>query len=294
MVPRRPTTLLPRAAPSCCVRALMADYIYEDVSTELSEIEHHYGKQAHLARDPYLLTLLAQLCSPETVQPDINRLVRELYALLTARVIAVEFPRRRVEMPTRMIASTPRGVYVGQTIEPQTRAVVVDVARAGTLPSLVVYEALNHVLDPRGVRQDHVVMSRTTDQETGRVTGVTMTGSKVAGDAAGAILIVPDPMGATGGSICAAVDLYKGRGMQPPGRVILVNLIVTPQYLKRVFSTHPEAVVYAVRLDRGMSTPEVLKSPPGLRWDEENGLNELQYIVPGGGGFGEIMNNAYV
>jgi uracil phosphoribosyltransferase len=272
----------------------MADYIYEDVTTELAEIEHRYGKQAHLLRDPYLLTLLARLCSPETVQPDINRLVRELYIQLTARVVAAEFPSRRVEMPTRMIASTPRGVYVGQTVEPRTRAVVVDVARAGTLPALVVYEALNHVLDPRGVRQDHVVMSRTTDQETGRVTGVTMTGSKVAGDAAGAMLLIPDPMGATGGSICAAVDLYKARGMQPPSKVILMNLIVTPQYLKKVTTTHPEAAIYAVRLDRGMSSPEVLRTVPGERWDEENGLNELQYIVPGGGGFGEIMNNAYV
>jgi uracil phosphoribosyltransferase len=272
----------------------MADHIYENVSPNRPEIEHRYGLQAHLLQDPYLLTLLARLCSPETVQPDINRLVRELYTLLVARVVAAEFPRRRVEMQTRMIASTPRGVYVGQVIESRTRAVVVDVARAGTLPALVVYETLNHILDPRGVRQDHVVMSRTTDEETGRVTGVTMTGSKVAGDAAGAMLIIPDPMGATGGSISAAVQLYKQKGMQPPSKVLLLNLIVTPQYLKKVFSTHPEAVVYAVRLDRGMSTPEVLKTVPGERWDEENGLNELQYIVPGGGGFGEIMNNAYV
>jgi uracil phosphoribosyltransferase len=272
----------------------MADFIYENVSTARPEIEHRYGPQAHLLQDPFLLTLLARLCSPDTVQPEINRLVRELYTLLVARVVAAEFPRRRVEMQTRMIASTPRGVYVGQVIESRTRAVVVDVARAGTLPALVVYETLNHVLDPRGVRQDHVVMSRTTDEETGRVTGVTMTGSKVAGDAAGAMLIIPDPMGATGGSISAAVQLYKQKAMQPPSKVLLLNLIVTPQYLKKVLTTHPEAIVYAVRLDRGMSSPEVLRAIPGERWDEENGLNDLQYIVPGGGGFGEIMNNAYV
>jgi uracil phosphoribosyltransferase len=71
-------------------------------------------------------------------------------------------------------------------------------------------------------------------------------------------------------------------------------LIVTPQYLKQVRTRHPNAIVYAVRLDRGLSPPEVLKAKPGERWDEENGLNELQYIVPGGGGFGELMNNAYV
>ena len=161
------------------------------------------------------------------------------------------------------------------------------------LPAMVVYDVLNHVLEPAGVRQDHLVMSRTTDEETGQVTGVTMSMNKVAGDAAGAILIVPDPMGATGGSISAAVDVYKAEGMEPPSKVLLLNLIVTPQYLKKVTTTHPDAEVYAVRLDRGMSPPDVLQTRPGERWDDENGLNDVQYIVPGGGGFGELMNNAY-
>lgn len=272
----------------------MADRIYEEVPGKLDELEHRYGPNVHLLRDPFLLTLLARLCSPETVQPDVNRLVRELYGLLTARVVSSMFPRRRVEIPTRMIATTPHGVYVGQVVEPATRAVVVDVARAGILPSMVVYETLNHFLDARGVRQDHVVMSRNTDEATGAVTGVTMSSSKVAGDAAGAILIVPDPMGATGSSICAAVDLYKQKGMLPPRKILLMNLIVTPQYLKRVTSTHPEAQIFAVRLDRGLSAPEVLQTIPGERWDEENGLDDHDYIVPGGGGFGELMNNAYV
>ena len=271
----------------------MADQLYEDIQASFPELSHQYGENIHLARDPYLLTLLAKLCSPQTVQPEFNRLIRELYNNMTSRVVAAEFPRRRVEMPTRMISTTPHGVYVGEVIEPATRAVVVDVARAGILPSMVVYETLNHVVDPGGVRQDHVVMSRTTDEETGKVTGVTMSMSKVAGDAAGAILIVPDPMGATGGSICAATDLYKRKGMIPPGKVLLMNLIVTPQYLKKVTTTHPDAVVYAVRLDRGLSPPDVLETTPGERWDEENGLNDIQYIVPGGGGFGELMNNAY-
>lgn len=272
----------------------MADFVYEQVPFRISEIEHRYGPNVHLLGDPYMLTLLAQLCSPDTVQPDVSRLVRELYRYLIAKVVAMEFPRRRVERPTRMIATTPRGVYVGQVIEPRTRAVVVDVARAGMMPAAEVYDVLNHVMDPRGVRQDHVVMSRTTDEQTGAVTGVSMSGSKVAGDAAGAILLIPDPMGATGTSACAAADVYHGPDMDAPSQVIFMNLIVTPQYLRKVTRHHPTAKVYAVRLDRGLSSSEVLATVPGERWDEENGLNELQYIVPGGGGFGEIMNNAYV
>ena len=271
----------------------MGETVYEDVPGAFPSLEHRYGSRVHLAKDPYLLTILARLCSPSTKQPEFNRIITELYRSLVARVVAAEFPRRRVEMPTRMSATTPHGVYVGEVIEPSTRAVVVDVARAGILPSMVVYDTLNHVLDPEGVRQDHLVMSRTTDATTGKVTGVTMSMSKVAGDAAGAILLVPDPMGATGGSISAAVDVYKKPGMQQPRKVLLLNLIVTPQYLRRVTDAHPDAEIYAVRLDRGLSSEEVLATIPGERWTEENGLNDVQYIVPGGGGFGELMNNAY-
>jgi len=271
----------------------MAETIYENIKGTFDGLEHDYGPNIHLSSDPYMLTLLARLCSPKCIQPEFNRLVTELYRQLIARVVANELPLRRVEIPTRMKETTPMGVYVGNVVEPATRAVVVDVARAGILPSMVVFDALNHVLEPEGVRQDHVVMSRTTDTETGAVTGVTMSMSKIAGDAAGAMLIVPDPMGATGGSICAAVDLYKKQGMLPPNKVLLLNLIVTPQYLKKVQATHPEAKVYAIRIDRGMSPPDVLKEKAGVRWDDEDGLNDVQYIVPGGGGFGELMNNAY-
>ena len=55
-----------------------------------------------------------------------------------------------------------------------------------------------------------------------------------------------------------------------------------------------DAVLYALRLDRGLSPPEVLTTAPGELWEKERGLDDRQYIVPGGGGMGEVMNNAYV
>ncbi|MGH7280580.1 MAG: uracil phosphoribosyltransferase, partial [Polyangiaceae bacterium] len=39
---------------------------------------------------------------------------------------------------------------------------------------------------------------------------------------------------------------------------------------------------------------DVLATVPGTRWEEERGLDEHQYIVPGAGGVGEILNNAWV
>ena len=37
-----------------------------------------------------------------------------------------------------------------------------------------------------------------------------------------------------------------------------------------------------------------LRTEPGTHWDEERGLNDIQYIVPGAGGVGEILNNAWL
>ena len=82
-----------------------------------------------------------------------------------------------------------------------------------------------------------------------------------------------------------------------PGKVrkiVNIHLIVTPEYLMKMTTEHPDVSIYAIRLDRGLSSPDVLATVPGTRWADERGLTEHQYIVPGGGGFGEIMNNAYV
>ena len=77
-------------------------------------------------------------------------------------------------------------------------------------------------------------------------------------------------------------------------KYIALHCIVTPEYLSNVTKAHPDLIVYAVRLDRGLSSDKVLGSIPGEFWSEERGLNDQHYIVPGGGGFGEVMNNAYV
>jgi uracil phosphoribosyltransferase len=267
------------------------DSFYDNVAFHLSEREHRYGKNIHLLSDPYLLTLLARLCSPRTVQPLVNEMIRAIYTALLNTVIAKEFPQVGGHEPTRMQAFHPEGIYQGSLIQPETSVVSVNLARAGTLPSHLCYDALNYLLNPALVRQDHISIARTTDSEA-QVTGSEVTGHKIGGDVEGAILLFPDPMGATGGTLVKALDLYKKRGK--PLKAIALHCIVTPEYIKKIQKTHPDLVVYAVRLDRGLSSEKVLDSVPGTYWDEEKGLNDKQYIVPGGGGFGEVMNNAYV
>lgn len=271
----------------------MRDHVYDRIPFRASEIEHRYGGNVHILADPLSLSQLARLCAKGTYQPEINRLVGLLYGELMRTVVNGEFPRRHISTPTRMIDATPHGVFHGETLDPEVRAVTVNIARAGTLPSQITYDFLNTVLDPRLVRQDHFVMARVLD-EAEQVIGARVSGSKIGGDVDDAILLFPDPMGATGGSISTALTIYKETVVGTPRKILCVHLIVTPEYLKRVTADHPGAIIYALRLDRGLSPAEIFDTVPGTHWDRERGLSDKQYIVPGGGGFGEIMNNAYV
>ncbi len=271
----------------------MRDSLYENIQFKVSELTHHYGPNVHLVGNPYLLSQLARLCAKGTFQPQINRLVATLYTDLVKLVMNAEFPRKPAVIPTRMVDSTPLGIYQGEVIDPEVRAVSVNIARAGTLPSQVTYDLMNTILSPALVRQDHIIMSRMLDQAE-KVVGSNIGGSKIGGDVDDAIVIFPDPMGATGGSLSTAIRMYKDK---VPGRMrktICLNLIVTPEYVRRITVDHPDVVVYAIRLDRALSPPEVFGTAPGKLWDRERGLDDRQYIVPGGGGMGELMNNAYV
>src|SRR5947208_6857035 len=98
-----------------------------------------------------------------------------------------------------MIDSTPNAVFHGETVDPEVRAVTVNIARAGTLPSQITYDFLNTLPDPRVVRQDHFVMARVLD-DSAHGTWAKIFGSKIGGDGDSSILLFPDPTGATGGS----------------------------------------------------------------------------------------------
>lgn len=257
------------------------------------EISHQYGPQVHLIDNAFLSGLLAKLCSPESFQPEINRLIEVLYTHLISIAVNKEFKIESFEQPTRMAEYHPNNLLSGNRISLEEKAVCVNLARAGTYPSHICYNFLHFALKPQNIRQDHIFAARMTDAKE-QVTGAQFGGLKIGGDVEQAHVIFPDPMGATGNTIVSSIDYYK---KQVPGnakRFIALHLIVTPEYLRKVLSAHPDVRIYALRLDRGLSSEAVLKSQPGTHWDQERGLNDKQYIVPGGGGFGEIMNNSFV
>ena len=75
--------------------------------------------------------------------------------------------------------------------------------------------------------------------------------------------------------------------------MVALHLIITPEYLAKVTKACPDLHIFALRLDRGLSSADVLKEEPGKLWNQEKGLSPIQYIVPGAGGLGEILNNSY-
>ena len=269
-----------------------ADAQYGRLRYAPPEIEHRYGANVHILADPLALTLLGTLCEKRTVQPRVSRLIERLYQTLLHYVVASEFPRTVQDIETRMIDATERGVWRGPVIDGSVNAVVVAVARAGLLPSQIAYDYLNVTVAPEGVRQDHLSLARLTDDD-GQVTGAALGAAKIGGGIDGAYLLIPDPMGATGSTISKVLGHYGAHVEGAPAKWLALHLIVTPEYLRHVTTHHPEVTVYAFRLDRGLSAPDVLAAVPGERWEEERGLTEKQYIVPGGGGLGEVMNNSY-
>lgn len=252
--------------------------------------EHFYGKNVHIVSSPLMHSWLAQLGSPSTEQPLIDDLVTMLYQHLFDVVIDHTFPTKKLSLDTRMKEAHPEAVLTQEFIDRETPAVSVDLARAGTLPSQICYRKLNFLLNPKLVRQDHFYVSRVTN-ENNEVTGTSVAGSKIGGRVDDSLVLFPDPMGATGGTIVEAVKHYQSLGKAR--LMIALHLIITPEYLAKVTRECPELQVFALRLDRGLSPADVLKEIPGKRWKEEKGLNHYHYIVPGAGGLGEILNNSY-
>lgn len=256
-------------------------------------LEHRYGPNVHVLSDAWSLSLLARLCHPSTKTPDLHVLLEAGYRRLL-EAASEQLPTITVDLPTRMAASEPRARMQARIVDPAHRVVVVDVARAGMIPAHLFQRQLHEVLDPDGVRVDHLFMDRVADPVTGQVTGVAFHGSKIGGPVGGATMFVPDPMGATGRSMIQALDHYRAVVPGTPARLVSCHLIVTPEFLRNVQEHFPGIAIYALRVDRGLSAADVLAEIPGARWEEERGLDGHDYIVPGAGGLGELINNAFV
>ena len=78
------------------------------------------------------------------------------------------------------------------------------------------------------------------------------------------VVMVVDPMLATGGSACDAIKLLKKRGCK---KIKFMCIIAAPEGVKKLSETHPDVEIFVSTLDRG--------------------LNEHAYILPGLGDAGD-------
>lgn len=271
----------------------MQDLQYKNLNFTPSLIEHKYGENIKILKDPYLHTLLAKISSEEIVQPALTRYVEKSYQGLFNAISSLSFDTKEQTVITRMKDLHPEAEFKTQIFNQEDSFVVVDLARAGIIPAQLMYNELNYLYKPQNIRQDHFYVSRRTNDKN-EVTGIDISGSKVGGDIDNKIVIFPDPMGATGGTISESITHYKKNVQGSAKKIITAHLIITPEYIKRLQKDHPDVEVYAIRLDRGLSSSNALNSIPGTYPEEEKGLNDNQYIVPGAGGVGELLNNSYV
>ncbi len=172
---------------------MLVDSQYSGYRHQLSEISHRYGKNIHILSDPYLFTTLSRLGHPDCRQPLLHQLLNTLYRGLVSVAMNQEFPLKEADLHSRMEALHPEGHFRGTVVDSDTRVVCVNLARAGTIPSQICFDAFNYILKPEGVRQDHIAINRKID-ENEKVVGTDLGGLKIGGDINDRIVVIPDPM----------------------------------------------------------------------------------------------------
>ena len=78
------------------------------------------------------------------------------------------------------------------------------------------------------------------------------------------ILLVVDPMLATGGSCADALKMLKDKGAK---KIFLMCIVAAPQGIEKILKVHPDVPIYVAAIDEG--------------------LNENAYILPGLGDAGD-------
>lgn len=221
----------------------------------------------HISKNALVRTWLTIFSAKGTRRSDLFRAQHHIYWDLFTWVMAAEFPREEISVITNMGATLvePEG------IRSRVPVTIVDTIRAGMRPALLCHEILleSGVIDESLVHEHHVIASRMTDSE-GRVIGVDVDFSKADEPVKPeSILIIPDPMLATGKTLSAIIARYHNDYPGMINKVIVVSMIAHQSGIDTILSHHPETHIFVGRIDPT--------------------LTEKGYIKPGAGGVGERM-----
>ena len=199
----------------------------------------------HEIKNPIVNHKLAQLRRKETLPKDFRALVEDIAALLTYEV-GKNFETRTIEIETPI--QNCRAEFLDEK-----NFVVVPILRAG----LAMAEGALKILPNASV--GHIGLYR--DEVTFAPVEYLF---KMPPRISEKILLVVDPMLATGGSASAAIQLLKNHGAK---KIFFICIVSAPRGLEKISGDHPDVEIYTMAID--------------------DGLNDNCYIVPGLGDAGD-------
>ena len=197
---------------------------------------------------PLIRHKIAILRDERTSMKEFRELVEEITTLMTYETLKSGVPTVEIEVKTPLETCK-------QNIVKDNSIVIVPILRAG----LGMVNGV-HVLFP-SAKVGHIGMYR--DEET--LVPQTYY-CKLPKDVDDKLVLIVDPMLATGGSACDAIQLLKDKGYK---HIKFMAIIGAPEGVAKVAEAHPDVDIYVSTLDRC--------------------LNEHGYILPGLGDAGDRL-----
>ena len=201
--------------------------------------------QLHVIDHPLIQHKLTIMRDKRTGSKDFRELLNEI-SLLMGYEVTRDLPLTDVEIETPICKMTAREVS-------GRKLAVVPILRAG----LGMVEGIRTLVPVAKV--GHIGLYR--NEETHKPV---VYYCKLPVDIQDRLVIVTDPMLATGGSACDALAMLKERGCT---NIRLMCLVAVPEGIKKVQAEHPDVDIYVAAVD--------------------DHLNEAAYIVPGLGDAGD-------
>lgn len=200
----------------------------------------------HIVHHPLVHDALAILRDAATA-PELFRRMAVRISLLLAAEATRDLPASAVTV------ETPLGPADGRRI--RSDVVVVPVLRAG----LGMLDAVLELIP--SARVGHIGLQR--DELTAVASRYY---SKLPGSLERSVVLMIDPMLATGGSAVAALDMLREAGARD---VRMICIVAAPEGIALVEQRHPDVRIYTPAIDRG--------------------LNAHKFILPGLGDFGDRL-----
>ena len=197
---------------------------------------------------PLIRHKIAILRDERTSMKEFRELVEEITTLMTYESLKEGVPTTEIEVKTPLEVCT-------QKVVKDNSIVIVPILRAG----LGMVNGV-HVLFP-SAKVGHIGMYR--DEETLEPHSYYC---KLPSGIEDKLVMVVDPMLATGGSACDAIQLLKDKGCK---QIKFMAIIGAPEGVSKVAEAHPDVDIYVSTLDRC--------------------LNENGYILPGLGDAGDRL-----